>query len=89
MAETSIESDKISKHAAKGFESCMHYGTPICPHRMQELLINVAPKKPNWDLRRDINKKLEKLERRTQRAMIQIMQEQERKNLEAEGGVQD
>ena len=58
-------------------------------HRMQELLINVAPKKPNWDLRRDINKKLEKLERRTQRAMIQIMQEQERKNLEAEGGVQD
>ncbi len=56
---------------------------------VQELLINVAPKKPNWDLRRDINKKLEKLERRTQRAMIQIMQEQERKKLEAEGGVQD
>jgi coiled-coil domain-containing protein 12 len=55
----------------------------------QELLINVAPKKPNWDLRRDMNKKLERLERRTQRAMIQIMQQQERQRLEDSGGVQD
>jgi coiled-coil domain-containing protein 12 len=56
---------------------------------LQEILVNVAPKKPNWDLRRDIAKKLEKLERRTQRAMIQIMQEQERQQLDEAGGVQD
>jgi coiled-coil domain-containing protein 12 len=55
----------------------------------EDLLINVAPKKPNWDLRRDIAKKLEKLERRTQKAMIQIMKDQERQRLEAEGGQQD
>ena len=51
--------------------------------------MHVAPKKPNWDLRRDVARKLEKLERRTQRAMIQIMQEQERERLQAEGGIQD
>ena len=33
---------------------------------LQEVLINVAPKKANWDLRRDIADKLAKLERRTQ-----------------------
>lgn len=59
------------------------------PDYSEELLINVAPKKPNWDLRRDMNKKLERLERRTQRAMIQIMQQQERQLLEDSGGVQD
>lgn len=60
----------------------------LCP-AWQEILVNVAPKKPNWDLRRDVAKKLEKLERRTQRAMIAIMQEQERQRLEEAGGVQD
>lgn len=43
----------------------------------EELLLSVAPKKPNWDLRRDVEPKLAKLERRTQRAMIQIMQNQQ------------
>ncbi len=44
---------------------------------IQELLLSVAPKKPNWDLRRDVEPKLAKLERRTQRAMIQLMQNQQ------------
>ena len=35
--------------------------------------MSIAPKKANWDLRRDISKKLEKLERRTQRALIDLM----------------
>ena len=42
----------------------------------QDLLANVAPKKPNWDLRRDVEKKLAKLEKRTQRAMVQLAQQQ-------------
>ncbi|CAG8550447.1 6587_t:CDS:2 [Dentiscutata heterogama] len=29
-------------------------------------LFNLAPKKPNWDLKRDVEKKLTKLERKTQ-----------------------
>ena len=40
-------------------------------------IINVAPKKANWDLRRDVAKGLEKLERRTKRALVAIMQEQQ------------
>jgi len=36
-------------------------------------LMNLAPCKPDWDLKRDIAKKLEKLERRTQRAIAEII----------------
>ena len=35
----------------------------------------MAPKKPNWDLKRDVEKKLEKLERRTQRAIYEIIRQ--------------
>ena len=56
---------------------------------VQSILVNVAPKKPNWDLRRDVEKKLAKLERRTQRALIQIMQAEQAAKLQTDGGVQD
>lgn len=36
-------------------------------------LINLAPRKPDWDLKRDVAKKLEKLERRTQRAIAELI----------------
>lgn len=38
--------------------------------------MNIAPKKPNWELRRDVQKKLDKLERRTQKAMCKLMGKQ-------------
>lgn len=44
---------------------------------LQDLLANVAPKKPNWDLRRDVESRLSKLERRTQRALAQLAQQQQ------------
>merc|ERR1711956_67315 len=37
--------------------------------------VNLAPRKPDWDLKRDIAKKLEKLERRTARAIGEIIRE--------------
>ena len=40
-------------------------------------VVDVAPKKANWDLKRDVEKKLKKLERRTQNAMIELMREEE------------
>ena len=52
-------------------------------------IINVAPKKANWDLRRDVANKLEKLERRTQRALVAIMQEQQKQTLDRERGQVD
>ncbi|EDR14219.1 uncharacterized protein LACBIDRAFT_163308, partial [Laccaria bicolor S238N-H82] len=38
--------------------------------RAQELdVFNIAPKRPNWDLKRELEKKLSKLERKTQEAI--------------------
>ena len=37
--------------------------------------MNLAPRKPDWDLKRDIAPKLEKLERRTQRAIAELIRE--------------
>jgi len=33
----------------------------------------LAPRKQDWDLKRDLNKKLERLERRTQRAILELI----------------
>lgn len=41
--------------------------------KMQDPFVNIAPKKPNWDLRRDVQKKLDKLERRTQKAILELL----------------
>jgi coiled-coil domain-containing protein 12 len=48
-------------------------------------LVDVAPKKPNWDLKRDVQKKLDKLERKTQRAIIELLKER----LEREAAAED
>ena len=56
---------------------------------LQDPLASVAPRKANWDLRRDVAKKLEKLDRRTQRAMLTLMQQQQRDQIEADGGIRD
>ncbi|KAI8470982.1 MAG: mRNA splicing factor [Monoraphidium minutum] len=55
----------------------------------EELLASVAPKKANFDLKRELQPKLDKLERRTLRALVEIMQQEERRRLEEEGGVAD
>jgi coiled-coil domain-containing protein 12 len=46
---------------------------------MQELT-NLAPRKPDWDLKRDIAPKLQKLERRTQRAIAELILERLQNN---------
>ena len=38
-------------------------------------LTAMAPKKINWDLKRDIQPKLDKLEKRTQKAIVQLLRE--------------
>ncbi|XP_071100901.1 coiled-coil domain-containing protein 12-like [Haliotis cracherodii] len=45
-------------------------------HVVEEVdLLNLAPRKPDWDLKRDIAPKLEKLEKRTQRAIAELIRE--------------
>jgi len=36
------------------------------------MLLNLAPKKPTWDLKRDVEKKLEKLQRKTQQSIVKL-----------------
>mmetsp|Transcript_66596 Transcript_66596/g.158847 ORF Transcript_66596/g.158847 Transcript_66596/m.158847 type:complete len:143 (-) Transcript_66596:95-523(-) len=40
---------------------------------MAEVSLDVAPKKANWDLKRDVLKKLEKLERKTQASIVDLI----------------
>ena len=47
-------------------------------------LAAMAPKKVNWDLKRDIQGKLDRLERRTQRSLVELLRERLEK--EAEDG---
>jgi len=42
-------------------------------------LTNLAPRKPDWDLKRDLAKKLEKLERQTERAIAELIRERLKK----------
>ncbi|KAK2655191.1 hypothetical protein Ddye_008243 [Dipteronia dyeriana] len=46
---------------------------PPPSEKKEDPFLNIAPKKPNWDLRRDVQKKLDKLERRTQKSIYKIM----------------
>ena len=48
---------------------------------MQDIT-NLAPRKPDWDLKRDVAKKLEKLERRTQKAIAELIRERLKKGQE-------
>ncbi|XP_017131437.1 coiled-coil domain-containing protein 12 [Drosophila elegans] len=38
-------------------------------------ITNLAPRKPDWDLKRDASTKLERLERRTQKAIAELIRE--------------
>lgn len=38
-------------------------------------IVNLAPRKPDWDLKRDVSKKLEKLDRKTQKAIAEIIRD--------------
>ncbi|SGY40196.1 BQ5605_C003g02336 [Microbotryum silenes-dioicae] len=53
--------------------------------RVQELdLTNIQPKKPNWDLKRDLDRKLGRLRHKTDQAISQLI----RKRLQAEKGTE-
>ncbi|KZT71394.1 mRNA splicing factor [Daedalea quercina L-15889] len=54
--------------------------------RAQDLdLFNIAPKRPNWDLKREMEKKLARLERKTQEAIHMLI----RQRLAAQKGQSD
>eukprot|EP00262_Sarcandra_glabra_P007715 TRINITY_DN20623_c0_g1_i1.p1 TRINITY_DN20623_c0_g1~~TRINITY_DN20623_c0_g1_i1.p1 ORF type:complete len:152 (-),score=57.00 TRINITY_DN20623_c0_g1_i1:306-761(-) len=73
-----LQEGKLAPPVLPKFEDPVAAAPPS--EKIEDPFVNIAPKKPNWDLRRDVQKKLEKLERRTQKAIIQLMEEQEKQN---------
>uniref|UniRef100_A0A4W3GL79 Coiled-coil domain containing 12 n=1 Tax=Callorhinchus milii TaxID=7868 RepID=A0A4W3GL79_CALMI len=65
------------------FSCCLR---ALCSHRLFHVLLqdlaNLAPRKPDWDLKRDVAKKLEKLEKRTERAIAELIREKLKGNEE-------
>jgi len=51
-------------------------------------LMNLAPRKPDWDLKRDIAPKLLKLEKRTQKAIAELIFERLKSTQDLAGAVQ-
>eukprot|EP00897_Mesotaenium_endlicherianum_P000554 jgi/Mesen1/1049/ME000122S00047 len=81
--DTHLQQSKVAPPQLPKFEDPMLAVTPAQVVPAEDPITSIAPKKPNWDLRRDVAKRLEKLERRTQRAMIELMQEEEKRRQEA------
>jgi coiled-coil domain-containing protein 12 len=48
------------------------------PKQVENPFGNIAPKNPNWDLKRDVQKRMDKLEKRTQKALAEIALEQQK-----------
>ena len=55
----------------RGTLSYFPFPNPFCIR--QTALLCILPKKTNHDLKRDVEKKLQRLEKRTQRAMLELM----------------
>lgn len=45
------------------------------PMTTENGIMDIAPKKANWDLKRDVARKLERLEKRTQRAIVDLIRD--------------
>ena len=53
-------------------EEIKKMGEPIAT---ENGIMDIAPKKANWDLKRDVARKLERLEKRTQRAIVDLIRD--------------
>ncbi|GER44583.1 coiled-coil domain-containing protein 12 [Striga asiatica] len=71
-----LQEGKVAPPVLPKFEDPALAALPLEEKKKEDPFLNIAPKKPNWDLRRDVQKKLDKLERRTQKAML-VLTEQE------------
>ncbi|KAH9321908.1 hypothetical protein KI387_016547, partial [Taxus chinensis] len=77
-----LQQNRIAPPALPKFDDPVAAASSV-PNGTEDPIVNIAPKKPNWDLRRDVQKKLDKLDRRTQRAIIELMYEEEKRRQEA------
>ncbi|XP_073059172.1 uncharacterized protein [Primulina eburnea] len=78
-----LQEGKVTPPVLPKFEDPV-LAAPPPEEKTEDPFLNIAPKKPNWDLRRDVQKRLDKLERRTQKAMLILMEREEQKRSAAE-----
>ncbi|CAA0819974.1 Unknown protein [Striga hermonthica] len=83
-----LQEGKVAPPVLPKFEDPAMAALPPEEKKKEDPFLNIAPKKPNWDLRRDVQKKLDKLERRTQKAML-LLVEQEANRRSREDGEND
>ncbi|RWR90377.1 protein YLS9-like protein [Cinnamomum micranthum f. kanehirae] len=82
-----LQEGKLAPPVLPKFEDPVDVDPPPSEkNEMQDPFVNIAPKKPNWDLRRDVQKKLDKLERRTQKAILELLEEETQKQAAIEDG---
>lgn len=75
LLEAKIDADIITKQPGAGNESGINIAS--------------APKKVNWDLKRDIAKKINRLERRTQKAVVELLRQRLEEEAEKEAAEED
>ncbi|ERN10240.1 hypothetical protein AMTRI_Chr09g31960 [Amborella trichopoda] len=75
-----LQESKLAPPPPPKFEDPVAPEPPVS-EKPEDPFVNIAPKKPNWDLQRDVQSKLKKLEKRTQKAMFELMQEQDKERL--------
>ena len=67
--ESCLEQVKQTEGAQK-----VHSSTGLTPNDFkQDGVISIQPRKQNWDLKRDVQKKLDKLRKRTDRAILELV----------------
>ncbi|KAM7268337.1 hypothetical protein ACFE04_010503 [Oxalis oulophora] len=79
-----LQEGKLAPPVLPKFEDPVAAAPPPPAEKKEDPFLNIAPKKPNWDLRRDVQKKLDKLDRRTHKAIYKLMEEQEKEKQLAE-----
>eukprot|EP01097_Dermamoeba_algensis_P011564 TRINITY_DN898_c0_g1_i2.p1 TRINITY_DN898_c0_g1~~TRINITY_DN898_c0_g1_i2.p1 ORF type:complete len:104 (+),score=21.09 TRINITY_DN898_c0_g1_i2:94-405(+) len=58
--------------------------TSVSNFEQNQSLLTLVPRKPTWDLKRDLSSKLEKLDRKTQKAIYEMLIEKAEKQKEIE-----
>lgn len=69
----SVRGPKAFVMAAQTNRSRISPNSMVVCFCQQDEPLNIAPKKPNWDLKRDVQKKLDILNLRTQRAIADLL----------------
>ncbi|KAL6518619.1 hypothetical protein OROGR_019121 [Orobanche gracilis] len=68
-----LQEGKVAPLVLPKFEDPVLTAPPPPEDKKEVSLSKYSPQKPNWDLRRDVQKRLDKLERHTQKAMLVLM----------------